>query len=155
MDRRIERASRIVERIRSMYDDLEMNGRLSISRDSKDVIRIRVRDNVSRREFVELSLTPEQFAMVMTGLTETPCKMEVKNLDKVGLKKESFSEVVHVPDGVEGLGNYCHEALENYLLNTYNTEEGWSMKFDSSNRQNVRYVEGGRECVITYERWVE
>ena len=57
---------------------------LTISRNSKDEIRIQVRDETSRNNFVTISISLEDFAFAITGLSEIKCSAEVKRLDIVG-----------------------------------------------------------------------
>lgn len=60
---------------------------LSVTRNSSDQIMVSVRDEGSRITVCELRLTPEQFALSVTGLVTGGVAVEYGNLQHVGKTK--------------------------------------------------------------------
>ena len=68
-----------------------MQGQLTISRQTGDGerISIRIRDERAGIEFVELTLTLEQYAQAISGLSCVPCEVAVQGLENVGKRLET------------------------------------------------------------------
>lgn len=98
-----------------------MKFNLSISRNSKDLVGIRVKCDSSRITFLELELTLEQYAQVITGLSEVEVDGVARGLDFVGKNKIREPRSVELP---EGLYNYRKEPVVEYLKE-HHQEEGW------------------------------
>ena len=98
-----------------------MKFNLSISRNSKDLVGIRVKCDSSRTTFLELELTLEQYAQVITGLSEVEVDGVARGLDFVGKNKIREPRSVELP---EGLYNYRKEPVVEYLKE-HHQEEGW------------------------------
>lgn len=98
-----------------------MKFNLSISRNNKDIVGIRVKCNSSRITFLELEPTLEQFAQVITGLSEVEVEGVVRGLAYVGKTKIREHRSVELPDG---LYNYRKEPVVEYLKE-YHQEDGW------------------------------
>ena len=94
---------------------------LSISRNSKDLVGIRVKCDSSRATFLELELTLEQYAQVITGLSEVEVEGVTRGLAYVGKTKIVERRSVELPDG---LYNYSKEPVVEYLKE-HHQEEGW------------------------------
>lgn len=92
-------------------------GQITISRpqfgNEEEVIRIVVRDEGSRTQFLEIDMTPEQFALALTGLSERPCKIEPFRLDTVGKIRESERITFVLPQ----------DYLDRHKLSRYYKEE--------------------------------
>ena len=70
---------------------MKLAGNVSIGRSQGpdgNSVRIEVMDERSRVTFLTLSLTMEQYAEAITGLSHRPCEMEVRGLDLVGMVSE-------------------------------------------------------------------
>lgn len=98
-----------------------MKFNLSISKNSKDLVGIRVKCGSSRTTFLELELTLEQYAQVITGLSEVEVEGVVRGLAYVGKTKIVERRSVELPDG---LYNYSKEPVVEYLKE-HHQEEGW------------------------------
>lgn len=98
-----------------------MKFNLSISRNSRDLVGIRVKCDSSRNTFLELELTLEQFAQVITGLSEVEVEGVTRGLAYVGKTKIRELRSVELP---EGLYNYRKEPVVEYLKE-HHQEEGW------------------------------
>ncbi len=83
----------------------DLPGKLTISRiqsyGEEQPIRISVRDENSGTEFIEISVTYEDFASALTGLAMRPCTIRyLRGLDKVGKFHEMKKEVITLPEFV-------------------------------------------------------
>ncbi|HAT1526563.1 TPA: hypothetical protein PC505_002452 [Morganella morganii] len=128
-----------------------MKGKITITRpsygDGREVINIQVRDGMSRIKFLEVEIDLADFSKVLTGLSETDCKLSVKGLDKVGKVK-----VVQVRQAICPGGLRRKEELEQWLKEN-KQEEGWILDSYLGNKSSVEYAENGsllRYQVIKY-----
>ena len=100
---------------------MEIKARLSISRDSSGVIHIRIRDEASRNEFVDLKISAESFGLTVTGLSETECEATISKIETVGMKKIQERRTVACP-----IDSYDRAMLERWLKENCQ-EPGWSV----------------------------
>lgn len=72
---------------------MKVQGAISIHRtqfnQGPDVMTLVLRDETSRINFVEVSMSLEDFALAVTGLACIPCEIEVTELEHVGMRKET------------------------------------------------------------------
>jgi hypothetical protein len=59
-------------------------GSVSISRNSNDQVNIRIHDSASGTEFVDIQMTLENYALLITGLSRVEATGDVRGLDRVG-----------------------------------------------------------------------
>lgn len=80
---------------------MKVQGAISIHRTQSnmgpDVMTLVLRDDTSRINFAEVSMTLEAFALAVTGLAGVPCEIEVDGLEHVGLRKETASHEFPIP----------------------------------------------------------
>lgn len=130
-----------------------MNGRLTITRESTGNINIEVRDSLSRTAFVKLTLTPHDFAMCLTGLSETECVMETKHMDRVGKRKVTQPRTAHCRMDTHNRG-----ALEEWLKE-HCQEDGWNLDHylgSSASITSVPVTEGGGSILkYSVSKWVD
>jgi hypothetical protein len=96
-----------------------MKGEITISRDSRNVIRISIVDELSRERFVTFSMTPTDFCMALTGLAYVEGDLSVSGLDCVGKKKITESRSIDCP-----IASYDAKTLEAWLIENAQ-EPGW------------------------------
>lgn len=94
---------------------------ISIGRDSSDTIRIRITDNTSRVQFVDLKMSPHDFAMAATGLSFVPVVATVNGLEYVGMRKVSEPRTIECP-----LDTYDRGRLSAWLIDNAQ-EPGWTL----------------------------
>lgn len=94
---------------------------VSISRDSRETIRIRITDSTSRIQFVELKMSPHDFAMATTGFSFVPVEAIVTGLEHVGMQKVSEPRTVDCP-----LKTYDTNELRAWLIDNAQ-EPGWTL----------------------------
>lgn len=124
---------------------MKFEGNISISRDSRDKINIRIEDDVSGIRFIDVQMTLEDFAFAITGLSCQAVKGEVRGLENVGktkvresrstlqveeLKYKSRQEIT------EWLKSNCQE--EGWILDTYLGSQS-SFSHDSQGNMTIHY----------------
>lgn len=97
-------------------------GNISITRSSNNMINVRLRDKVSRTEFVDVQMTLEDFALAVTGLAEVDAVGDVRGLDKVGKVRVLESRQTVYP----GESYDQRTKQEAYILENCQ-EEGWEI----------------------------
>lgn len=131
-----------------------MEGGLTITRPNHagedGFINITVRDRSSRTNFLTVEVSLANFTQAITGLAETDCQIEVRNLDRVGLKKESKALEFSTPEG-SGYRNKEMAFKEALRL----CPEGWSVN-NYFNSQDSFFTKDGREWARTsIVRWIK
>lgn len=104
---------------------MKHEGRITLSRSSRDVINIRIKDESSRQQITEVSLSLENFALMMTGLAEVECQHETtKDVSNIGKTKVIEDRSIVAPHlgydrdlYVQWLEENAQE--EGYILDTY------------------------------------
>ena len=130
-----------------------MKGKITISRPSygcgKEKININILDCLSRQRFLTVEIDYGVFAQALTGLSELSCDINVRNLSRVGMKKETKDFELLMPKGSFNDKDIAKKlALEN-------EPEGWevSLYFDSQNSFFDR--NGERWARTTVSRWTD
>jgi len=124
---------------------MSKNYSVTISRNSKDMVNIAVKDEISKIRFLELSLTLEDFGWLMTGMSEIKSEGVVKGLQYVGKTKVSEDRLVEYPQYLEfnevGIRAWieanCQE--EGWLLDSYLGSNG-SVKNGVAKYSVYKYV---------------
>lgn len=100
-----------------------LDGKLTISRpqrsDGVEMITIKVTDKLSRTRFLEVQMSPRDFTMAVTGMSEMECKLLVAGLENVGLEKIRESRTILCP-----VQTYSRATLEQWLVDSAQ-EPGW------------------------------
>lgn len=97
-------------------------GNISITRSSNNMINIRLRDKLSRTEFVDVQMTLEDFASAVTGLAEVDVVGDVRGLDRVGKVKVLESRQTTYP----GNSYDDRSKQESYIIENCQ-EDGWEL----------------------------
>ena len=118
------------------------------SRASDDpFIRIVVRDSNSRAQFLELDVPLATFAEALTGLSEVECDMNVRDLAKVGLKKET--KFVSFDLTAEYMAKYGISSLDrkrlSYLMEQdpdgiFAQEDGWTLSLYLNSQNSIVHM---------------
>lgn len=97
---------------------------MSITRSNHDKVNIEIQCGTSLAHFVNVELTLEQFAFLITGRHQSDLKMQVNNLDCVGKQRIREDRQVLCPHKsyyrdklTEWLKENCQG--DGYILNTY------------------------------------
>ncbi len=119
------------------------NGAVSISRDSRDNVNIRIHDNASGIEFVDIQMTLENYAMLITGLSRVDATGEVRGLDKVG--KQRITEARSTVCPIKG---YDKKVFQQWLIDNCQ-EEGWELNSYLGSQSSMGLDKDG-ERVLNY-----
>ncbi len=105
-----------------------MKAQVTISRNSRDEITLRVKDESSRVLVCEVTLTLEDYALLITGMSEIPGKVSYGELDFVGKKKViEQRKIIYHTDNKEEIRGYLIELhlnddwIPDLALNTQNS----------------------------------
>lgn len=109
---------------------------VSISRDSNDVVHIRIKDKNSCSEFVDVSMTLEEWALASTGLV-TDSNASVRGLDRVGKTR-----IVEECTTVSGVDSYKREEHEQWLKENCQ-REGWILNPYLGSQRSITRSSGG------------
>lgn len=133
-----------------------MKGKLTITRissnqaDDGDRIRIRVEDETSGIEFIEVRLTPEALGLALTGLAYQECSYEFFGLENVGKRREVKTEIVTV----SGNGWQLTDEEKRQALAPFEVD-GWTgNERDLSNHHKMAKGDSKR-FYVTFSRFVE
>lgn len=128
---------------------MKITASLSIGRRSDGLIIFSAKDDASLSEFFVAEMTPNNFAMMITGLSfvETPC--EVRGLDIVGKTKIRESRTVVCP-----LKSYDRKALEQWLIDNCQ-EDGWLLDKYLGSQTSTFSTEGGTGLNYAVYRYQE
>ena len=116
---------------------IKIKAELGISRNSSGVITIRLADDTSRVGFVEVSLTPEQFALAITGLMLSDIDVTCRGLDVVGKTVVRERREILCP-----VKSYDKKVFEQWLTDNAQ-EEGWKLSVYLGSQGSVTYKDDG------------
>ena len=90
------------------------------------VVSIRIRDDLSRIEFVDLEIPYDEFTAALSGLQYRPArKCEVRGLESVG-KKEEYERFEFYTEVPEGLLQYSKKEKLRTFLESEACDQGWA-----------------------------
>lgn len=122
---------------------MKIKGSVSISRNSRDEVNIRIHDAASGTEFVDVSLSLENYALLITGLSRVDCQGEVRGFDKVGKNKIHETRSVVCP-----VGGYDKKVFQEWLVDNCQ-EAGWELNTYLGSQNSLTTNELG-ERVLNY-----
>ena len=122
-----------------------IDGDVTISRTSKDEIRIQIKDETSRQTFATVLLTPYEFAMAVTGLSYMKCKIEVDGLENVGKQKVMENRSVLYT----GSDTYNRAGMETWI-DEHCQEEGWIIKSNLGSQSSIDYNSKNNTHTLNY-----
>lgn len=110
---------------------MKIKANICISRDSSDMMRLKVQDEASRATFLEIEMTPHDLMMCLTGLGHVDTKSaEVRDLSVVGKVKIAEKRTIVYPgssfDSRADKENWLSEngAPEGWIVNPYLGSQG-------------------------------
>lgn len=116
---------------------MNITTKVTIIRNSNDVVRITLTDAASRLRFVEVDMTPHDFAMALTGLSFVDAPARVSNLEHVGHQVVAESRSVLCP-----LKGAPKDQLKAWLVENFN-EPGWILDTYLGSQNSITRVEDG------------
>lgn len=121
---------------------MEIDVEVGITRTSRDEIHIRFQDKTSRAQFVDVTMTPADFTMALTGLYGVEAKAVVKGLDVVGKTKIVERRSIECP-----LSTYDKKELAAWL-EANAKEEGWRVDTYLGSQSSVSHLNG--KTILNY-----
>lgn len=96
-------------------------GTLTISRDSREIVQVRITDQLSGVRFAEIHMTLSDFALAVTGMAFVEGTLLYRGLDSVGKKK-----VIESREAMYSGTSYDRAELESWLVENHQ-EAGWAI----------------------------
>jgi len=131
-----------------------MKGNITISRpsygDGRENIVISIRDRDSGERFCEVNIDYKSFTKLITGQSEIDCELNVKNLERVGKKREN--DTINFPFD-ETYSNERNE-LASEKAKEY-TPEGWTCDNYFGSQTSFFRKDGVDYARATIRRWID
>ncbi len=109
---------------------------------------VRIRDLLAGSEFVEIKITPENFALMLSN-RPVECEGEVYNLGRVGKTKlrEERRAIYN--------GTYNKETMREFLK-ILHKDDGWEMNDTLSSQNSIGFNHSESHYILNYsvEKWV-
>jgi hypothetical protein len=137
-----------------------MNGRISISRWTSNKapfngIRITVVDEKSGTHFIEVDVSPENFANALFAMSEQECEFELRGMDNVGKTREQKTVPIIFP--TDDLFVATNPERDRVLDRHLRDEEvdGWiALRHTISRRHGVKCSDTAHMVNVTFVRFV-
>lgn len=128
---------------------MKINAQLSINRSSRDVITLEVNCEDSHTRFLQIEMTPHDFAMIITGLSRYNLEAEVLGLDRVGKVRVRESRSIVMPSST-----YNRDEQEAWLKENAQ-EEGWILDPALRSQGSTSSVKDGTKLNYSVYKFVE
>lgn len=126
-----------------------MKGKINVSRSGKQAIFISLEDEPSGVPVIEIKITPEDFALFLTGLSDRDCEFKLYNSPFIGKSREYKNVAVTFPgEGWEITNEQVFEAIKPF------TVDGWMVFNEDQIKQDRNRVKM-RTYNLTFIRFVE
>jgi hypothetical protein len=126
-----------------------MQGKISIIRNSNNTIKIELEDELSSARFLDIEMTPENFALAVTNLSCIDCEYEVRALSVIGKRLEVKTEMIEL-----GSVNYQNFKGEIYNLVKPYEVDGWQADGYVLSHWNDHNAVGNK-YKITFRRYIK
>lgn len=119
-----------------------LKGKLTISRvhsHKEDWITIRVEDELSHCQMIEVQVGLAEFAEALTNLACRPCMVEFNDSGVIGKRREHKTESIFFPDAEVRHGTYGRDAGIRKILAAHEID-GWKARDDdATNHHRMTY----------------
>lgn len=119
-----------------------MKGKLTITRNSNDIVRIEFTDAASSIRFAEMRMSLEGFAQAVTGLASVEGELSVRGLGNVGKRLIVEHHSIECP-----LTGYDKKAAQEWLLANAHHPDG---EIDASLSSQTSISPGRDGCLLNY-----
>lgn len=126
-----------------------INGQMQITRNNHNKIHIEVQCSESLAHFLDIELTTDEFAMLVTGCHQSDIKMKVRGLDKVGKRRIREDRQVKCP-----LTTYNRDALSKWI-DDHCQEDGWLVSNYLGSQSSIKSVDDGTLLNYSVCKWVD
>lgn len=128
-----------------------MRGKITISRysnsDETDPIHITIEEVDSSIQFVDVSMTLEDFAQALTGLGFVDCGLTFRALDKIGKIREHKVEPIYIGDRYNFTEEESKELIKPFEV------DGWIGR-DEDLRNSHNQTKDRKHRNVVFVRWV-
>lgn len=107
-----------------------MKASVTIGRDSHGRVNIRIKDESSRQTVCEVRLTLEEYAMILTGMSEVEGTVEYGKLSVVGKRKVVERRTLEIKCSDK-------DKLREYLLDMYRHDTEWTVDPYLSSQKSI------------------
>lgn len=128
---------------------MKMMAKVTISRGSDEVVRIRITDEVSRVEFAVLSMTVEQYGYAITGLSGQLVDLKVRGLEYVGKRRITEPRKIVCP-----LDTFSKAELSQWLRENAQ-EDGWLLSDYLGSQNSIVRRNGATELNYTVTKYID
>lgn len=122
---------------------MKIKAKITISRNSNNVIKVRLVDEASQAEFFDGELSLADFASAVTGLSYVEMDAEVRGLGNVGKLKVRETRSIVCP-----LPSYSRDDLRKWLT-ANGQEEGWILDAHLGSQNSISTNKEGK-TVLNY-----
>jgi len=123
--------------------------KLSISRPSNGGISIRIEDKLSGIEFLDASISLEEFSEAITGLASRPMQAEIRGLQYIGKKRIREDRKIK-----SGIDTYDTKILKKWLIDNAQ-EEGWILDLYLNSQSSVNRNDNGTFLNYSVYKYVD
>lgn len=121
-----------------------IKGEMSCSRTNHNEIHMQIQCSESGARFVDMYISLEEFAKLVTGVHVSDIQITVCNLDRVGKRRVTEKRSIKY----EGSSEYgSRKQWEAYIVENCQ-EEGWILNSTLNSQSSVEYVDG--ESILNY-----
>ena len=124
-----------------------INVELTIVRNSNDEVTFEIVDRSSHLQFFSTKLSLEQFARLITGMTQHDVPATVRGLKNVGKQQITERRSVVCPDTS---ARFSREKLEQWLAENVQDEDGWHKSCYLGSRDSIITNNDG-STTLTYK----
>lgn len=130
---------------------MKIKASITISRDSNDIINVRIEDRASHIEFARMEFTPHDFMMALIGLSSVDAQSaEVIGLDAVGKRKVTETRSIVYP----GKSYDDRDKMRAWLIEN-GKEEGWIVHPHLGSQRSISTVTGKTTLNYSVYRYEE
>lgn len=122
---------------------------ISCSRSNRGVFTLYIRDSDAVDSGIEVNMTAEQFALMISGMVVDDVTAELRNARNLGKKRICEERTIECP-----LRGSNRDALKQWLIDNAQ-EDGWELDSYLGSQDSVKYRDGG--CILRYriKKWVD
>lgn len=133
----------------------QLDGQLTITRKHGEGIRLIVEDQTSAATILEVTLSLDAFAHVVTGLGQVPCSVRRHLNPFIGLRPQVEHRFVKLDKNIYFMPLSAaarQEAITNALA--FHEKDGWRADLEAF--EGTRRWDEATECVaVIFRRWVD
>lgn len=116
---------------------------VTLTRNNRDEVVLEIRDENSSTNIIRVTMTPAQLGLIVTGLSEVQCQMQVTDLENTGKHRVRERRSVECPL----VDHYRTEVLQQWLIENCQ-EPGWTLNTYLGGKNSVVHKDG--KTILNY-----